>query len=37
MERQDLDALDRVVEHEGLKGRPEAIRRLVRAALEARR
>lgn len=35
MERADLDRIDEFAERQGLKGRPEAIRRLVRAALYA--
>lgn len=32
-ERPDLDAIDAYVAREGLKGRPEAVRRLVRRGL----
>lgn len=32
-ERTELDAIDSVVEQEKLKGRPEAVRRLIRQAL----
>lgn len=33
--RADLDAIDAFAATEGLKGRPEAVRRLVRRALDA--
>ena len=35
IERADLDRIDALAKAEGLRGRPEAIRRLIRSALDA--